>query len=361
MREPSQLARFIHKEVPVRYAERIRDIEAIPDWEQNPDLQEMHDHHVEVFRRIRLLQRTDTERYMKIGSLSEPDIMNTFDDVVFHAQTIASEIPARATRAMRRLHAGASDQHSVEDLDQWLDDFLLNWIGSGALLGQYIACSQGLPNGIIEPECDVAEVCRSIASTIQDMCEDVYGIRPYIIVESFSAVEADKRAPRFSYIPVFLQYVLTEVLKNCCRATLDTCPKFKLSKRPTTVAVCADEHQVAIRISDRGRGIPFHVGDKIWSYMYSTGCKTKPTHAEYKDKEGPTPLVGFGCGLPLSRLYCRYLGGSMNVVSWPGYGTDVHLSLPRVSFQQIEVVPDLEVLEKSEERGQYITAKRFSH
>ena len=38
--EPGPLAKFIVREVPVRYAERIRWIEEIPDWEHIPQLQD---------------------------------------------------------------------------------------------------------------------------------------------------------------------------------------------------------------------------------------------------------------------------------------------------------------------------------
>lgn len=43
-----------------------------------------------------------------------------------------------------------------------------------------------------------------------------------------------------------------------------------------------------------------------------------------------SPLAGFGCGLPLSRLYASYLGGNLKIVSLPGWGTDAHLVLHRV-------------------------------
>ena len=44
-------------------------------------------------------------------------------------------------------------------------------------------------------------------------------------------------------------------------------------------------------------------------------------------------------GLPLSRLYARYLGGALDLVSLPGYGTHAYVNLPRVQSQQVEVVP----------------------
>ncbi len=39
------------------------------------------------------------------------------------------------------------------------------------------------------------------------------------------------------------------------------------------------------------------------------------------------PMHGFGFGLPVSRVYANYLGGSLIINSIQGYGTDVHLRL----------------------------------
>ncbi|CAI5991858.1 unnamed protein product [Closterium sp. NIES-64] len=40
--------------------------------------------------------------------------------------------------------------------------------------------------------------------------------------------------------------------------------------------------------------------------------------------------AGYGYGLPISRLYARYFGGDLQVVSMEGYGTDVYLHLNRL-------------------------------
>jgi len=185
--------------------------------------------------------------------------------------------------------------------------------------------------GIIDPDCDVAQICRETAQRVQELCEEETGKSPLIKVEVYQA----RGEARFSYIPGFLRFILTEVLKNSCRATVELAKTDRaVQKRPITVIVCADEHDVAIRVADLAHGIPFDVGQRVWSYLYTTAAKG----GQYGD--GATSLAGYGVGLPLSRLYARYLGGSLNLVSLPGYGTSVDLFLTRVSTDQKELVPD---------------------
>jgi signal transduction histidine kinase len=92
-----------------------------------------------------------------------------------------------------------------------------------------------------------------------------------------------------------------------------------------------------ICIKDRAGGIPFDVGQHVWSYLYST--KKKRDGIDDLEKSGATELAGFGVGLPLSRLYASYLGGSLNLVSLPGYGTHAYVFLPRLPQELVEIVP----------------------
>ncbi|CAK9001148.1 unnamed protein product [Durusdinium trenchii] len=168
------------------------------------------------------------------------------------------------------------------------------------------------------------------------MCIECTGWSPAVFVEAYSACGEgldDGNTPRFPYMPHVLKYVVMELLKNSCRATADmlsATTDLQVEDVPINVIVCADEDHVTICVSDRARGIPR--GVNAWSYLYTT--------AKNGAYGGEKRLAGHSVGLPLSRLYARYLGGALDLVSLPGYGTHAYVNLPRVQSQQVEVVPD---------------------
>ena len=130
---------------------------------------------------------------------------------------------------------------------------------------------------------------------------------------------------------------MCELLKNSFRATLLT-SEVDINSRPVRIRVCRDVHHVAIKVSDEAGGIPFEVGDQIWSYMYGTAAKIgnmkQLSIKKDSDLENPQNLTGYGVGLPCARLYARYLGGKLSLTSYPGYGTQAHLILPRLESQE---------------------------
>jgi pyruvate dehydrogenase kinase 2/3/4 len=46
------------------------------------------------------------------------------------------------------------------------------------------------------------------------------------------------------------------------------------------------------------------------------------------------PIAGFGYGLPLSRLYARYFGGDLSIMSMDGWGTDAYMHLNKLGDSQ---------------------------
>lgn len=316
LRDPRSMAQFLHQELPVRFAERIRWIEQIDEWDQIPELIDAHDIHMDAFFYMRQVKPGDRKFKLAIQQILQKE-----NNMV--------ELLTKSMYALRDAR-GAGDEFD-SFVNTFMDDFLLSRLGCNSLMSQYLA-THSRSTGIVDPQCDAVQLCRKAATEVQLACKDFHGRQPVVQVEGYTASgEADVPGsmPRFAYIPGILSFVMRELLKNSYRATLEVAKcEDELAKRPVDIIVCVSEKHVMIRLSDQAQGIPIDVGPRVWSYMYTTA------------RGPPNPLAGHGVGLPLSRLYAKYLGGSLDLVTLPGYGTDAYLSLPRVDTDLKEVVPD---------------------
>ena len=218
--------------------------------------------------------------------------------------------------------------------------------------------------GVIDTALRPALTIESCASFVADICELRYGTRPNLVIDG----EPDTT---FAFVPMHLEYIVTELLKNAFRATVEN-----RSQEPIVVTIAPEpsidssEHLlstlespipddgvsrerfnfkkdtieplednapgVTIRIRDRGGGIAPDVVKNIWSYSFTTfrdddefpgGSGSEGLSAIAAVGNGGSSIAGLGYGLPLSRAYAEYFGGGIAVQSLYGWGTDVYLRL----------------------------------
>lgn len=197
---------------------------------------------------------------------------------------------------------------------------------------------------MIDENCDPALVIHDAAIEAVDLCESHYGISPPVDV-------VDRYGGFLPFIPLYLHYIIFEVLKNSLRATVEACseelnsttaPELleeRLQQRPVQILVSGNDSHLMVRVSDQGSGIHLKDMEKIWAYLYTTAKKQlSPQYELAEDDESPTPMAGFGCGLPLARSYAKYAGGDLEILSIPKYGTDAYLLLNRLGDHE-EAVP----------------------
>jgi Mitochondrial branched-chain alpha-ketoacid dehydrogenase kinase/Histidine kinase-, DNA gyrase B-, and HSP90-like ATPase len=313
---------------------------------------------------------------------AQKEICTTEDEVQFtgvmadlvetHAETIP--VLARGFLEARRYI-------SPEQVTKFIDEHLRARIGTRLIAEQHLALhASSQPHsheamsdadqngfiGVIDTKLSPAMIIRHCEATVGDICEFKYGVRPTVVMNG----ELDHT---FAQIPVHLEYILTELLKNAFRATIEQ--RMERESIEITIAPLPEQSQtsqkandvlgidpatrtapiapmsqstpgVTIRIRDRGGGISPANYENIWTYSFTTfsedqiqaalcggsdGTPSNPVDGlSVISNTGGSSLAGLGYGLPLGRAYAEYFGGGISVQSLWGWGTDVYLTLKGV-------------------------------
>ncbi|KAF9737977.1 hypothetical protein PMIN06_011679 [Paraphaeosphaeria minitans] len=218
------------------------------------------------------------------------------------------------------------------NIQAFLDRFYMSRIGIRMLIGQHIALTdqrqRSDPNyvGIICTKTNVRELAQEAIENARFVCEDHYGLFEAPKVQLVCNPDIS-----FMYVPGHLSHMLFETLKNSLRAVVETRGQDKEDFPVTKVIVAEGQEDITIKITDEGGGIPRSAIPLVWTYMYTTVDQTPSLDPDFNKSDFKAPMAGFGYGLPISRLYARYFGGDLKLISMEGYGTDVYLHLNRLS------------------------------
>ena len=266
------------------------------------------------------------------------------------------------------------------DVTRFLDEHLRARIGTRLIAEQHIAFHlSSLPHnngvqsiqdsssthiGVIDTALKPADIIKQCESYVSEICELKYGVRPSIVING-------QPETRLAHVPTHLEYILTELLKNAFRATVESGNE----REPIEITIAASPETatgssaipselnmeedalnesgagptdraiqvnrsipgITIRIRDRGGGISPEVLPNIWAYSFTTfgdddvldvsNGNTDALNAISGAGGDSNSLAGLGYGLPLGRAYAEHFGGGIAVQSLWGWGTDVYLNL----------------------------------
>eukprot|EP01001_Neometanema_parovale_P006249 NODE_2621_length_1377_cov_120.997608_g2491_i0.p1 GENE.NODE_2621_length_1377_cov_120.997608_g2491_i0~~NODE_2621_length_1377_cov_120.997608_g2491_i0.p1 ORF type:complete len:425 (-),score=19.68 NODE_2621_length_1377_cov_120.997608_g2491_i0:102-1241(-) len=322
-------AEFTRRELLVRLAQSITSFQNLPYIACiNPNVHEVYLLYIETFKTL----------------LEQPPVADFEDEE--HFASILRDAYRSATHVVTTLSRGI---HEIRHLPasvaidySYLDSFIDQWITlrmSRRVLGEHhlglelhTSPDSTFQNvGIFNLATSPRRVIEHAMRTTQDICISSYGrCPPY-------KVECDENVG-LTYITGHLQYMLLELCKNACKATLD---KHRGQQVPeVSIRVCSGD-AITIIIKDEGGGIPVNHRRNIWSYGFSTTAKNNTDMETPGDQEGQAwgmfqasltmdrskQLSGYGFGLPMCRAYARFLGGDLSLVSFEGHGTDAYLTL----------------------------------
>ncbi|OJJ47234.1 hypothetical protein ASPZODRAFT_64808, partial [Penicilliopsis zonata CBS 506.65] len=379
-------ANFTLSLLPARLASRIQALRNLPFIVvSNPHVSKIYNNYLHSLSTLLPYQKR------QITTLEEE---NQFADVLadlVHTHTNTIPILARGFLECRKYVSPA-------DVTRFLDTHLRARIGTRLIAEQHLAlhfASQPVGGGsgqasspkvvapsnyigVIDTALQPARIIKLCEDFVGEICELKYGVRPRVVIGG----EPDAS---FAHVPVHVEYIITELLKNAFRASVeagkerepievtiaaapdvpahqvwdvlhsqtsgldpDTDVNFQIDD---TVRGTADANEsirystpssqsITIRIRDRGGGIPPAVLPHIWSYSFTTFSDNDAQSSENGTMDALntisasggqlSSIAGLGYGLPLSRAYAEYFGGSIAVQSLWGWGTDVYLTLQGV-------------------------------
>ena len=323
-----QIATFLYREMPVRFAHRAMELARLPHGlGQQPSICEVENWYRQSFADLVRLQPPRTEEL-------EEELRKTLENIYDrHAET-----QVKIAQGLREFSFSPAVQetgkklYEFEDIHRFLDKFSTSRIGIRMLIGQYLDFDNDDPDyvGLISVNTSPFKVATQAIDHATYMCTREFGDAPSVSIRG-------RKDLTFAYVPSHLYYMLFELLKNSMRATCVTHMQENDmfdKELPDINIIIADGEEnddVVVKVSDEGGGIRrSHVG-RIFRYLFTT-ARDEPTALEDANSDFGVegPLAGLGYGLPISRAYARYFGGDLEIISMEGYGTDAFLYLSRL-------------------------------
>lgn len=241
---------------------------------------------------------------------------------------------------------------SRDEITHVLDSHLRARIGTRLLAEHHIALSHPIdPDhfiGTVQVDCKPSTILTETAAFVGDICDLKYGVVPHIQFDNAQGVDVS-----IPYIPVHLEYLFTELLKNSFRATIEHTQKQELehsqsgkshhqnthshkhhdldhhdsSLPPILITIVKTSTGAIIRIRDRGGGIPPALEENIFDYSFSTFDEGEGDGFSTLNAAPGNSIAGLGYGLPLSRAYAEFFDGKLQIQSYFGWGTDVYVTI----------------------------------
>eukprot|EP00939_MAST-03C_sp_MAST-3C-sp1_P001696 g1696.t1 len=393
-----QVASFLHRELPIRFAHRVKELDNLPlGLARMPSIQKLRKWYCDSLEEVISESIPDGEkeeeefkRKMKKIYARHADTLITIAKGLYefkNSDEMHVALEAIKRQRQQQMHAGGrykektgfgADTASVmkraksgigdtlgdfTDMHKGIDEFLMHRIGIRVIIGQYLAIDPGPTSRLMQfrhllgsdkrrtkhsmKETDVegheisnvglistrtmpADIARAAAEDATDIFERQ--------ITDFDAPEVDiigNTSCSMAYIPSHLYYILFELLKNSMRATAehhrDSDPE-DLPPIKIVIGNSGDLDDVVIKISDLGGGIPQSHSKRIFNYLFTTAAPAFQSQLleEMESFGKSSPLAGLGYGLPIARLYARYFGGDLRIMSVEGYGTDAYLTINRM-------------------------------
>ncbi|CAM9117483.1 unnamed protein product, partial [Bubo scandiacus] len=232
-------ARYLQQELPVRIAHRIKGFRSLPFIIGcNPTILHVHELYIRAFQKLSefppIQAQGDEARYCALlrQLLGGPQ----------------GRGDAGWPRGLRECRRHIQDERLLRP---FLDKTLTSRLGMRMLAAHHLALHEDKPDfvGIICTRLSPKKLIEKWVDFARRLCEHQYGNAPRVRINGHVAA-------RFPFIPLPLDYVLPELLKNAMRATMESHLDTPYNVPDIVVTIANNDIDLVIRISDRGRWDP---------------------------------------------------------------------------------------------------------
>jgi hypothetical protein len=306
-----EFGRFLRQELKIRFAQRAQFFQGLPyGLVDCPGIQG-------ILRR----QKSYIARLESCPPPETPRLDFAFTRLVEQIQEEQQYFETDLFTSFRGLSAPPEVQ---PHLDEILHHAVGSRVGTKVLMAHHTKSARTPDSsrvGVVDLHCRPGDVARLAARQCATVCRQELGEAPEVLVQEEDGVS-------YALIPGYLLYILREVIKNACHATVKRHVGSPLP--PVVVRVAHHGSGATISVSDEAGGMTEARLQDAWRFLHTT-AEPKCVAATAGDSDEPagsgTELAGFGVGLPKSRLYARFFGDDLALDSVPGEGTQARLTI----------------------------------
>uniref|UniRef100_K3WU04 Protein-serine/threonine kinase n=1 Tax=Globisporangium ultimum (strain ATCC 200006 / CBS 805.95 / DAOM BR144) TaxID=431595 RepID=K3WU04_GLOUD len=298
-------AQLLHREVPIRLARRIVDLENLPD--ELPDAPSI------VKLRNKLLASFD-----ELISFPLPRSLETeqkFMDIHRRLRSDHATMHAEVSDAIKQLN------YEPQGLSESLDNFYNSRIGIRTLVDQHLAAQAPVPGftGIVSDTCSPVKIAKDVLEKVTPGWE--VSLNGHKLPEF--QITGDETAT-YRYIPQHIELILSEVIKN---AVFNSVNASSSAPPPVSILVSGGSHGVCIKVSDVGGGMTRKQANALFSYRQAASSSSSiydPVSAALEKRaRGIDFLDSFG--LRIASLHAKYFGGDLSLMPMEGHGVDAYI------------------------------------
>jgi len=301
-------SQFIHTELPIRLAKRVKDLEQLPlQLDNNHEIFKIRDWYLQSLDEITLLSKPQNE-----------NDCNKMREVVHKIHNRHGNTLITMSSGINKLKQNNLINNNI---DHFLTNFYYNRTKTRFLINNYLDYYKNNINriGSLNINCEINDILKFVLEDINAMA-DFHRIKmPYI--------KLNIPNKEFIYVRSYLHYTLIEIIKNSLVATKN------INNPIIEINGYVDNNYIILKISDNGIAIDKKHMDDIWKFSFTT-TKINYDNKFMNDFENQNPLSGFGYGLPISRIILQTFNGNIKIFSKQHIGTDTYLFIDLASDWQ---------------------------